>query len=321
VSGESRTPISASRPRGGAHALVGLVLLGVIFGVAYGTGRGGFEAGTFALAAVAAFAGVAALTGTARRDRHDEQIARDLRELAEIQRLALTGSDGRKPEPKALLLVHGDEGVQSASIERRRPRPLDIEETVAHERTLALRTLPPARGEAVDRTIGSLKIHRQPSEEDRSAFRRKVESYAANLREALEEYDAYRKERALLVSGRFRLENHGPARNVTLVAHFPDPFEIIRKRPGRPVIPTRPLFHQDRTRLSALLGGDPRLAVRDEASIALRDPSVSRFGGNVLRLTGHFGCRPPVSTGSRGKSIATSLKSRHAASSGWRWSS
>jgi hypothetical protein len=252
----------------------------VIFGVAYGTGHGGLEAGTFALAAVAAFAGVGALIGIGRRDRRDEQIARDLRELAETQRLVLAGADGRKPEPKALLLTHGDEGVHRARIDRRRPRRLDIEETVAHERTLALRTLPPARGEAADRAIGSLKIHREPSEEDRIAFRRKVESYAASLREALEEYDAYRREHALLVSGRFRFENHGrgPARNVTVVAHFPDPFEIIRELPGRPVIPTRPLFHRDRTRLSALLGGDPRLAVVDEASVASRAPIVVRSG-------------------------------------------
>ncbi len=286
MSGESRTPVSARRPgRDGAYALAGLVSIGVILGVAYGTGHGGFEAGTFALAAVAAFAGVAALIGTARRDRRDEQLVCELRELAELQRLALTGADGRKPEPKALLLIQGDEGVERARIERRRPRRLDIEETVAHERTLALRTLPPAKGEAVDRAIGSLKIHREPSEENRNAFRRKVESYAADLRDALEEYDAYRKERALLVSGRFRFENHGrgPARNVTVVVHFPDPFEIVRERPGRPAIPTRPLFHRDRTRLSALLGGDPRLAVPDELSMASRDPIVAGSGGNVSR--------------------------------------
>jgi hypothetical protein len=286
VSGESRTPVSARRlARDGAHALAGLALLGVILGIAYGTGRGGFEAGTFALAAVAAFAGVAALVDTRRRDRLDEQIARNLSELAEMQRLALAGADGRKPDPRAFLLIDGDEGVQSARIERLRPRRLDIEETVAHERTLALRTLPPAKGEAVDRAIGSLKIHREPSEDNRNHFRQKVESYAANLREALEEYDAYRKERALLVSGRFRFENRGrgPARNVSFVARFPDPFEIISRWPAPPVIPTRPLFHRDRTRLSALLGGDPRVAVPDDASTATRDPILPRSVGNVSR--------------------------------------
>jgi hypothetical protein len=278
-------PASARRlaPEG-VYVLAALVLFGVVLGVAYGTGHGGLEAGTLALAAVAAFAAVAALVGNRTRDRRDEQIARDLGELAELQRLALAGADGRKPDPKALLLIHGDEGVQSARIERRRPRQLDIDETVAHERTLALRTLPPAKAQAGDRAIGSLKIHREPSEENRNHFRQKVESYAANLREALEEYDTYRKECALLVSGRFRFENHGrgPARNVTVVAHFPDPFEIIREWPGRPVIPTRPLFYRDRTRLSALLGGDPRLAVSDDAS-ASQAPIVSRSGGNVSR--------------------------------------
>jgi hypothetical protein len=271
--------------RDSAHALAALVFLAVVFGIAYGTGHRGFEAGTFALAAVAALAGVAALVGTRRLGRREEQMARDLRELAEMQRLAIAGADGRKPDPKVLLLIQGGEGVQTARIERRRPRPLDIEETVAHERTLALRTLPQAKGQVVDRAIGSLKIHREPSEENRDHFRRKVESYATNLREALEEYDAYRKERVLLVSGRFRFENHGrgPARNVTVVAHFPDPFEINSGRPGRPVIPTRPLFHRDRTRLSALLGGDPRLAVQDDASIASQDPSVPPFAGNVSR--------------------------------------
>jgi hypothetical protein len=277
-------PASARRlGRDGAHVLAALVLLAVILGIAYGTGHGGLEAATFALAAVAAFAGVAALVGSRRRDRHAEEIARDLRELAEIQRQALAGANGRKPDPKALLLIHGEEGVRSARIERRRPRPLDIEETVAHERTLALRTLPPVRAQAGDRAIGSLNIHREPSEENRRDFRQKVESYASNLREALEEYDAYRKERALLVSGRFRFENHGrgPARNVTVVVRFPDPFEIVSDWLERPVIPARPLFHRDRTRLSALLGGDPRLPVSENASIASQEPIVSRSGGNV----------------------------------------
>jgi hypothetical protein len=285
VSGESRTPVPARRlARDGAHALAGLVLLGVILGIAYGTGHGGFEAGTFALAGVAAFAGVAALVDTRRRDLLDGQIGRNLSELAEMQRLALEGADGRKPDPRAFLLIHGDEGVQSARIERQRPRRLDIEETVAHERTLALRTLPPTKGEAVDRAIGSLKIHREPSEANRNHFRQKVESYAANLREALEEYDAYRKERALLVSGRFRFENHGcrPARGVSFVARFPDPFESISEWPAPPVIPTRPLFHRDRTRLAAQLGGDPRLAVADDASTATRGPILPR-SGNVSR--------------------------------------
>ena len=266
--------------RDGAQILAALVLLGVILGIAYGTGHGGLEAGTFALAAVAAVAGVTALVDNRRRDRNQEQLAHDLRELAELQRQALAGADGRKPDPKALLLIHGDEGVRSARIERRRPRPLDIEEMVAHERTLALRTLPPVRGQAGEGAIGSLKIHREPSEENRNHFRERVESYASNLRKALEEYDAYRKERALLVSGRFRFENHGrgPARNVTVMAHFPDPFEIVRDWPGPPVIPTRPLFHRDRTRLSALLGGDPRVAVSDNASIGSREPIVPRSG-------------------------------------------
>jgi hypothetical protein len=265
------------------YVLAALVVLGAVFGVAYGTGHGGVESGTFALAAVAACAGVAALVGGQRRDRRDARVVRELRELAETQRLALADADGRKPDPRALLLVGGGQGAQSARIERRRPRRLDIDEIVAHERTLALRTLPPARSEPVDRTIGSLKIHREPSEEHRNAFRRKVESYAVSLREALEAYDAYRKECALLVSGRFRFENRGrgPARNVTVVARFPDPFEVVREWPGRPVIPTRPQFHRDRTRLSALLGGDPRLVAPEQASIAVRAPIASRSSGNV----------------------------------------
>jgi hypothetical protein len=284
VSGESRTPVAARRlARDGVHVLVGIALLGASFGIAYGTGHGGFEAGTFALAAVAALAGVVALVGARRGGRRDEQLALELRELAEIQRLALADADERRPEPTALLLLHENQGTQSARIERRRPRRLDIEEMVAHERTLALRTLPPAKSEVVDRAIGSLRIHREPSEENRNAFRRKVESYAANLREALEAYEAYRTERARLVNGRFRFENHGrgPARNVRVVAHFPDPFEIIREWPCRPVIPTRPQFHRDRTRLSALLGGDPRLTAPEEPSIGSRAPIPARSGGNV----------------------------------------
>jgi hypothetical protein len=240
------------------------LLFAVILGIAYGTGHGGLEAGTFALAAVAAFAGMAALVANRRRDRH-------------------AGADRPKPAPKALLLIHGDEGVQSARIERHRPRPLDIAETVAHERTLALRTLPTVTAQTGERAIGSLNIHREPSEQSLSDFRQKVEIYASKLRAALEQYDAYRKDRALLVSGRFRFENHGrdPARNLTFAAHFPEPFEVVKAWPEPPMIPTRPLFHRDRTRLAALLGGDPRSAASNNASIASRESRVSRSGGNV----------------------------------------
>jgi hypothetical protein len=281
VSGESRTPAAARLARDGAYFVAALVAFSAAFGIAYGAGQGGFEAGTFALAAVAAFAGVTALVCARKHARREEQLARELHMLAEAQRLSLADAAARMPEPEVLLLVNGNQGTPSARIERRRPRRLDIEESVAHERTLALRTLPRARAQAADRGIGSLKIHREPTERDREEFRQKVERYAAKLRKALEEYEAYRREQALLVSGRFRFENHGrgPARNVKVIAHFPDPFEVVRERLEQPAIPRRPLFHRDRTRLAALMGGDPR-AVTGATAVS-REPIGSRAGRNV----------------------------------------
>jgi hypothetical protein len=260
--------------------LAAFFLLGLALTIAYGTGHGGLQAATFALSAVAAFAGVAALRGNRRRDRDEGQATRDLRELVEIQQQRLTDAEERQPDPEVLFLIQG-EGVRSGRIERRRPRSLDIEDVVAHERTLALRTLPDVVAPVGEGAVGSLNLHRQPSEQSRNDFREKVDGYASSLRKALEQYDAYRKERALLVNGRFRFQNRGrrPAHHVTVLARFPDPFEVVRDWPERPVIPMRPAFHRDRTRLSALMGGDPRAGVPDSASSASRESVAS--DGNV----------------------------------------
>jgi len=257
------------------------VLLAVVagsFGVAYGVDRRFFEAGTFALAAVAAFAAVASLLAVRARERRQNEIAADLRLLVERQRLALADATAERPEPTVLFL-HQNAGVQRLRIERRHPRPLDVDQTVDHERTLALRTLPSVRTPLV----GSLKIYREPSEHDRDRFREQVETYAAGLREALEQYDAHRRERALRVSGRFRVENlsRRAGHHLTVRAYFPDPFEVVRGEPDRPAIPRRPTFHGKRAGLTALLGGETRLPA--ESDLSLRPRPVSRGSGNVSR--------------------------------------
>ena len=154
-------------------------------------------------------------------------------------------------------------------------------QTIAHERTLALRTLPPAKAPLA----GTLKIYRDPTEHDRNAFREQVERYAASLHEALEEYDAYRKERALLVSGRFRFENGSDtaAHNVTVRAYFPDPFEVVGRAPWAPAIPRRPAFRGRRAGLTALLGGEARGPAGSPGSVHARESGVSRAAGNVSR--------------------------------------
>jgi hypothetical protein len=216
---------------------------------------------------VAAFAGLTAVVGVRARDRRIEQLARDLDELVETQRGALAGAaEGLEPE---VLFLHDHAGVQRARVARRQPRPLDIEQTVAHERTLALRTLPPAKTPL----SGSLKIYREPTEHDRAAFREKVERYAASLHQALLEYDTYRKEHALRVRGRFRVENHGrrTVHNVIVRAYFPDAFEVVRGSLERPVLPARPTFRGRRAGLATLLGGGAQPAPPPDAP-TLGDP-------------------------------------------------
>jgi hypothetical protein len=267
--------------RDGAHLLAALGVFAVSFVVAYWADRTAIEAGTFAFAAVAAFAALALLLGARARDRRTESMARALDELADVQRRAVAEADAERPEPSLLLLVRENTGVQRARIEQMRPRPLDIEQAVAHERTLALRTLPPVKTPIA----GSLKIYREPSEHDRNGFRDQVARYAASLRETLERYDTYRAERALLVRGRFRFENQSrrTAHNVTVRAYFPDPFEIVREALEPPALPKRPTFHAKRAGLAALVGGDSRRNTPPEASIRSREGTAPRVVGNVSR--------------------------------------
>jgi hypothetical protein len=263
------------------------------FVAAHWTGRGWFEAATFAFAVVGAFAGLSALLVVHARDRRDEEVARDLGERPESQRRPLADAAEPKPKPQLqVLFLQEDAGVQRARIVRRQPRPLDIEQTVAFERALALRTLPSAK----THLAGSLEIYRRPTEHDREAFRTKVAAYSESLREALERYDAYRKDRASLVSGRFRFENHGPrsAHNLTVRAYFPDPFEAVRQPLGRPGLPTRPTFHGKRAALAALLGGDARRDRTSDPSVSSRDAIAGRAGGGVSRP--FSACRVQVST-------------------------
>ncbi len=276
---DRRAPVGLSqarRPSGkdARQVLAGGVVVAACLSIAVATGRSGYEAATLALAAGAAFAASAALLRGRERDRHLERLGADLDELAEAHRLTLAGITARKPEP-IVLFAHEGGGVERIRVARQRPRPLDIAQTIAHERTLALRTLPAAKAPLA----GTLKIYRDPTEHDRDAFREQVERYAANLHEALEEYDAYRKERALLVSGRFRFENGSDtaAHNVTVRAYFPDPFEVVRRAPWAPAIPRRPAFRGRRAGLTALLGGEAR------GSVHARESGVSRAAGNVSR--------------------------------------
>jgi hypothetical protein len=268
------------------HVFAAVLLFALILAVAYGTGYGGLGVATFALSAVAAVAGLAALGGVRRANREQSEAIRELHVLVGDERPRVASSNGPKPDPRVLLLDQQGEGVLRCRIERLRPRTIDIEEVLAHERALALRTLPAVQARAGERRVSSIELHRRASEESRTEFRETVGTYASTLREALVQYDAFRRERALLVSGRFRFVNHGsgPARNVTVLARFPEPFEVVRDTPARPVIPMRPSFHRDRTRLSALMGGDPRADVA--ASIPSR-PSTSRSDGNVaVRIYG-----------------------------------
>jgi hypothetical protein len=280
ASGERRTfarwPIERDRV---LLAVAGVVLVGA-FGIAYAVDRRFVEAGVFALAAVAAFAALAVLLTVRARGRRQEEIVRELHALAERQRVALAEATGDKPEPRVLFL-QDNAGVHRMRVERRRPRPIDVDQTVAHERTLSLRTLPSARTPLV----GSLKLYREPTEHDRNRFREKVEKYATSLREALVELDTYRLEQGQRISGRFRVENQSrrAANRLTVRAYFPDPFEVVREStsPEPPAIPRRPTFHGKRAGLTALLGGETRAPGSPVA--AHRSHASSRGSGNVSR--------------------------------------
>jgi hypothetical protein len=261
-------------------SLASPAVFAVAFGAACWAGRSGFEAATFALALVGAFAGLSALFGLRARDRRDEQAAREPAEPAELRRRSPADAVERMPELRVSFL-DGDEGVQRVRIVRRRPRPLDVEQTVAFEQALALRTLPSAKAPVA----GSLEIYRRPSDRDREAFREKVAAYTESMREALERYEAYRQERASLVGGRFRLENQGrrSAHGVKVRAYFPDPFEAVGRPLERPGLPPRPTFHGRRAGLAALLGGDPRRAGAPETPVQERAVVAARGGGAVSR--------------------------------------
>jgi hypothetical protein len=236
--------------------LAALAVLAAGFAVAYAIGESVVVAATLGLAAVAATAGLGALLELGARARRDARIEARLEELAGQQRRLLAETTVGKPEPTVLFLVDESTAAAHLRIERRRPRPLDLEQTVDHERLLALRTLPSAQTPLA----GSLHVYRGPTDHDRSVFREQVERYAAELREALSEYDLFRQERALLVRGRFRFENRGrrTVHNVVVRVSFPHPFAVVEEAHDRPALPRRPTFQTKRAALAALLGGDPR---------------------------------------------------------------
>ncbi len=255
-------------------------MFGIAFGAACWAGRAGFEAATFGLAVGGAVAGLSALRASHIRDRRLEQVARELAELTEAQRRTLADAAERRPQ-LAVLFLNGNAGVERARVVRKQPRPLDIEQTVAFERALALRTLPPAKAPLA----GSLEVYRKPTEHDRETFRKTVEAYGESLQEALERYDAYLRERAGLVSGRFRLENRGrrSAHDVTVRVSFPGPFETAGPLLARPGLPQRPTFRSKRAALAALMGGDARRAAGSEVSITPMGGVEPRARGAVSR--------------------------------------
>lgn len=214
------------------------------------SGVAALEAATLALAAAALVAAVGSLVVLRAGRGRGERLEAALLELSER---------GRSPEgpgradPRVLFL-DGEIGTERLRIERRRPRPLDVDQAVAHERALALRTLPAARP-----LRGSLRVYREPTEEAREAFRDQVDRYAESLRASLLGHEAYRRERALLVAAPLRVENRGqrPARDLVVRLAFPQPFEVAPALPAPPTIPRRPTFHAKRAALSALLGGAP----------------------------------------------------------------
>ncbi len=261
------------------HARIVLPPLAVFacgFAAAYGVGASAFDAVTFAFALVGALAGVWALIRLEARGRRDDRLARDLGELTAAQSRMLADAAERRPRLRVLLLAD-NRGHERARIVRQRPRPLDIEQTVAFERSLALRTLPSAKTPLT----GSLEAYRKPTERDREAFRDRVEEYADTLREALTRFDAYRTDSALLVRGRFRFENSGrrSAHNVAVKAHFPDPFEAVTERLERPPLPLRPTFRGKRTALATLLGADQRRGAPGPTIPSRDPPSAASIGG------------------------------------------
>jgi hypothetical protein len=280
ASGPTRDSVRSLK-RDGTFVLAAAAVFGAGFAVAYGVDRRAIEAATFAFAAVAAFAALAILRVVRATGGRQQGIMRAVAELEQVQRRLLADAVSEQPSPTVLFLVDGNAGVERARLDRIRPRPLDLEQVIAHERTLALKTLPPAKAPLP----GALRIYREPSEEDREGFREQVARYAATLREALEAYDAYRAERALLVRGRFRFENQSrrSAYDLTVRAYFPDPFGIVRAAPVPPALPRRPTFHAKRAGLAALVGGDHRRNAAPDQVVPASERSVSRVLGNVSR--------------------------------------
>jgi hypothetical protein len=199
---------------------------------------------------------------------HQREMAEDIRRLAELTESSLEEARAQRPEPFVFFVAGAERTpTEKAILERKRlARELDIDAIVAAERQRALAAMPqPKRvGSTPEQVAGGVSLGQIQriaemgllamgggvyTEEELSAFHKRVDEYAGHLRDWLTAYETYQREVSLIFRSDLRFENRGrvPATDVRVQLRFPDAFQAVEdypeleERPDRPRPPARGL--------------------------------------------------------------------------------
>lgn len=229
--------------RAAVWVLGGIAVVGVAIGTSVGL-RGTaspLAVASFAAATVAALVIIIAFVLQVRSDNHSakrlDQLAEDMRRLAELTQGSIEEARAQRPEP---TLCFRTDAYLTSQLHWKRVadnRPLQLEQILEAARANALESLPaPASTQATGMGIDFAKLFSIPSvtDNDRAEFRRDVETYVGRLRTTLQVYDHWRRNRHRFGSLTLRFANTGrvPAAKVHINLDFPGSFVCLDKKPS-----------------------------------------------------------------------------------------
>jgi hypothetical protein len=213
---------------------------------------------------LAAFGGLASVGltwhGNRAALRGQEQMADDIKRLAELTESSIEEARAQRPDPSIQFWIsHRREATEVMTIRRTRlVRHVDEDEIVNKERARALATMPKRRknqkasGLGLLAAMGTLNLDDLPGDMTfrELAFPKKVDEYCGTLRKWISEYLAYYDFWSSVLTLDLRFENNGrvPARDLRVEVRFPHPCLEVEDGdfPSRPKPPSRPVYKSSR---------------------------------------------------------------------------
>ena len=225
-----------------AWGLSGIAVIGIAVGISLalrGTASP-LAVASFAAGVVAALVIIIAFVLQVRSDDHSakrlDQLAEDMRRLAELTQGSIEEARAQRPEP---TLSFRTRAFLTSELHWKRiadNRPLELEQILEAAKANALESLPaPASTQATGFGIDLAKIFAIPSitDNDLAAFRQEVETYVGRLGTGLQVYDRWRRSRHRFGGFHLQFANTGkvPATKVHITLEFPASFVCLDKAP------------------------------------------------------------------------------------------